>query len=104
MNNSAMCHISTDGEKFWPFFGVLPCKIPCGEPEILQFYLYGRQPLLSILKKRYKFDQCVGCVDGTHIPIRKPINNEVVYVSRYGYHSLNTMVSIKMNNLSYKIK
>ena len=52
MYNSAMCHISTDGEKFWPFFGVLPRKIPCGEPEILQFYLYGRQPLLSILKDR----------------------------------------------------
>ena len=55
-------------------------------------------------KKHYKFDQCVGCVDGTHIPIRKPVNNEVVYVSRYGYHSLNAMVSIEMNNLSYKIK
>ena len=45
-----MCHISTDGEKFWPFFGVLPRKIPGGEPEILQFCLYSRQPLLSILK------------------------------------------------------
>ena len=50
-----MRHISTDGEKFWPFFGVLPRKIPCGDTEILQFYLCGRQPLLSILKFKKMF-------------------------------------------------
>ena len=52
-------------------------------------------------KKRYKFDQCVGCVDGMHIPICRAADNEAVYVSQYGYHTLNAMVSIEMNNLSY---
>ena len=41
-----MWHISTD-EEF--FFDVLPSKIPCEDPEILQFYLCGHQPPLSIL-------------------------------------------------------
>ena len=43
---------------------------------------------------KYKFDQVVGCVDGTHIPLQKPTRNEGAYVCRKGYHSLNVMVII----------
>ena len=34
-------------------------------------------------KQRHGFDQCIGCIDGTHIPIRKPPHNEKVYISTY---------------------
>ena len=45
-----MCHIPTDREKFWAFFGILLYKIPCGDSEMSPLYLCSPQPLLSILK------------------------------------------------------
>lgn len=36
---------------------------------------------------------CLGCVDGTHIPILSPKENENMYLNRKRYHSLNAMVS-----------
>lgn len=35
---------------------------------------------------------CMGCVDGTHVPILRPHGNEYTYVNRKGYPSLNVMV------------
>ena len=32
-----------------------------------------------------------GLVDGSHIPIKTPSNNEIQFVNRHGYHSLNVM-------------
>ena len=37
---------------------------------------------------------CMGAIDGTHVAILSLCNNEVAYVNRKGYHSLNVMVSI----------
>ena len=50
MRKSAFSDKSTDREKFWHFFGVLLFKIPCSVLEISPFYIWGREPLLSILK------------------------------------------------------
>lgn len=36
---------------------------------------------------------CLGCVDGTHIPILAPKGNEKAYINRENYHSVNLMVS-----------
>ena len=43
--------------------------------------------------RRYGMDQCVGCLDGTYVPIRRPVNNEAAYISRHAYHALNVLVS-----------
>uniref|UniRef100_A0A915INX8 Putative nuclease HARBI1 n=1 Tax=Romanomermis culicivorax TaxID=13658 RepID=A0A915INX8_ROMCU len=38
------------------------------------------------------FPCVIGCVDGTHIPIKAPSINEPQYVNRKGVHSLNCMM------------
>lgn len=45
------------------------------------FESFGQKPL------------CLGCMDGTHIPIIRPRLNEDRFVNRKNYHSINTMVS-----------
>ena len=31
----------------------------------------------------------IGCVDGTHIRLQRPSQNEADYINRKGYHSIN---------------
>lgn len=38
------------------------------------------------------FPRVIGAIDGTHIPIKAPIENEHIYVNRKGFHSLNLQV------------
>ena len=48
----------------------------------LQFYLLGR------------FPSVVGAIDGTHIPIIAPAEDEHFFVNRKGFHSLNVQVRL----------
>lgn len=53
--------------------------------------------------KRYFFDKCgipgvIGAVDGTHIQLIRPVNDEHLYFNRKLKHSINAMV------VSYHIK
>ena len=42
----------------------------------------------------------VGCIDGTHVQIQAPHENEYLYVNRKGYHSINVQIACDAN---YKI-
>ena len=44
------------------------------------------------MRNNYTFPGVIGCVDGTHIWILSPHTNEVDYVNRKGYTSLNCQV------------
>ena len=38
---------------------------------------------------RYGFSQCIGAIDGTHIKIKRPVDNPTDYVNRKGNFTLN---------------
>lgn len=46
--------------------------------------------------EKFRIPGVIGCVDGSHISIIRPSENEHLFFNRKGYHSLNVMiVSIK---------
>lgn len=49
------------------------------------------------------FPGVIGCVDGTHINIIKPNENEHHYFNRKGTHSLNVMMVIRITSESKRI-
>ena len=52
--------------------------------------------ILSIYKIA-QFPGIVGCVDGSHIPIITPKENEFVYVNRKNFHSANVQAVCDAN-------
>ena len=45
------------------------------------------------------FPHVVGAIDGTHIPIKAPIEDEAIYVNRKQFHSLNMQVISDANHI-----
>ncbi|XP_058826947.1 putative nuclease HARBI1 [Topomyia yanbarensis] len=41
---------------------------------------------------KFKIPGVVGCIDGTHIPILKPTQDEHMFFNRKGFHSINAMI------------
>jgi hypothetical protein len=41
--------------------------------------------------QRYGFPNVVGCIDGTHVPVKAPSNDRESYVNRKGFPSVNVM-------------
>uniref|UniRef100_UPI0037E9228E putative nuclease HARBI1 n=1 Tax=Semicossyphus pulcher TaxID=241346 RepID=UPI0037E9228E len=55
----------------------------------------GHKPLRAIKEEFHRiagFPNVIGCVDGTHIPIRAPSENEGHYVNRKSTHSINVQI------------
>ena len=49
------------------------------------------EELLNIMKQyreKWGFPCCAGAIDGTHVPIKAPIENHADYVNRKSYHSV----------------
>ena len=55
--------------------------------------------------RHYKMDQCLGCLDGTYVPIRKPTRNSNAYICRKAFHALNVLVSnyYRVSDFVYKL-
>ncbi len=54
-------------------------SIPKGE-ELLE--------IMNMYKEKWGFPCCAGAIDGTHVPIKAPIENHSDYVNRKSYHSV----------------
>ena len=46
---------------------------------------------------RYGFSQCIGAIDGTHIKIKRPVDNPTNYVNRKGNFTLNCQGTVGYN-------
>ncbi|XP_061576134.1 putative nuclease HARBI1 [Cololabis saira] len=45
------------------------------------------------------FPNIIGCIDGTHVPIKAPSQNEADFVNRKGFHSINVQMICDAGNL-----
>ena len=45
--------------------------------------------LAAAFYKEHDFPQCVGAIDGTHIPIKQPVENGADFINRKDFYSLN---------------
>lgn len=64
------------------------CTLPIKFPDEVE-----RQNVKLTFFEQFDFPGVIGCVDGTHIRIIPPSQNEQhLYYNRKGYHSLNVML------------
>ncbi|XP_062849576.1 putative nuclease HARBI1 [Trichomycterus rosablanca] len=55
----------------------------------------GHKPIMNIKEEFHRiagFPRVIGCMDGTHIPIKAPAENEEDYVNRKSFHSINIQI------------
>ena len=57
------------------------------------------EPVLESYKEKWGFPMCAGAIDGTHIPIIAPKENQIDYVNRKGYHSVVMQAVVDCNYL-----
>ena len=60
-------------------FSTTYIKIPMGQ---------GLRDIVDGFKSKWGFPQCIGAIDGSHIPIIAPSENPLDYYNRKGYHSI----------------
>jgi hypothetical protein len=53
--------------------------------------------VVTAFHEKFGMPATIGCVDGTHIPIRAPNEEEWAYVNRKGGHSINVQVKFLLN-------
>ena len=76
--SKVVCRVtSVISEKLDPKYIVLPKTKEEFEEHVRNFY------------NRYGFPQCIGAVGGTHIKIKRPVDNPTDYVNRKGSFTLN---------------
>lgn len=49
------------------------------------------------------FPGVIGCIDGTHVRIQAPFEDEAVYVNRKGFHSINVQAICDHEGTYYNI-
>ena len=68
------------------------CEAISGNIKNFVVFPASREDVVSVkngFMQTFNFPNVIGAIDGTHIPIVAPKDNEHVYVNRKGFHSLN---------------
>lgn len=71
------------------YLGPIYVHLPTSEREV--------QELVNQFHVFDGFPQCMGAVDGTHIPIKEPTENASDYINRKGYTSINVQATCDYN-------
>ncbi|XP_067633131.1 putative nuclease HARBI1 [Eurosta solidaginis] len=61
-------------------------------PEHIRFTLESLSGCMEWFYEKYKIPRVIGCIDGTHIGLQKPSENEHMFFNRKGFHNLNVMI------------
>ncbi|XP_065358696.1 putative nuclease HARBI1 [Calliphora vicina] len=61
-------------------------------PNLIKFDPEQSNECMETFMRKYKIPGVIGCIDGTHIGLQKPSDNEHMFFNRKGFHSLNSMV------------
>ncbi|XP_029405745.2 putative nuclease HARBI1 [Bactrocera dorsalis] len=69
----------------------------CNDTITLKMTPQDMEKSKEYFNNKFQLPNIIACVDGTHIRIKKPVNNDSVYFNRKGYFSLNAMVVCNYN-------
>ena len=58
-----------------------------------------QKPIMGDFFQRYQIPGVIGLIDGTHIRVQSPSENEVAYVNRKNFHSINVQAIVDNRNL-----
>ncbi|KAL0860004.1 hypothetical protein ABMA27_010319 [Loxostege sticticalis] len=67
-------------------------------PEILTKYIKfpftreERENIMAKFMEKFGFPGTIGCIDGTHVALIRPVEHEETYYNRKNYHSLNVLI------------
>ncbi|XP_055852085.1 putative nuclease HARBI1 isoform X2 [Episyrphus balteatus] len=61
-------------------------------PLKIKFMPSASESIKTHFYEKFRIPGVIGCVDGTHIMILRPTENEHIFFNRKGRHSINTMV------------
>jgi len=50
-------------------------------------------------ERQYGIQGCVGCVDGSHVPVKPPAHDRDSYINRKGFPSVNLMAVCKVMHI-----
>lgn len=75
-------------EEVTPLLEAKLCQVKIKFPQTAA----DKQKIKERFYNKTGFPGIIGCIDGTHVSILKPVANEHLYIDRFGKHSINVQL------------